>query len=318
MDVYDYDFMGLRNPKYMIGFRKPLNIIVMKRNQIFIILGILAGLNILAWIVIYDLRPQGLEVTFFDVGQGDAAFVETPERQQILIDGGPNGQVILEKLGKEMPFWDRTIDWIILTHPEKDHLAGLLGVLKRYKVKNILWTGVVRDTAEYKEWLRLIEEEDANIFIAQAGLRILGGPTSRGRSDLNVLYPFESLEGKESKDSNDTSIVARLVFGETSFLFTGDATQSVEKELVLSPAKHKAQLDSDVLKVGHHGSKTSTSKEFMEAVSPEIAVISVGKDNKYGHPRQEVLDNLAGVKILRTDLDGDIKIISNGYSYSIK
>lgn len=248
----------------------------------------------------------GLEVTFFDVGQGDAAFVETSERVQILIDGGPNS-AILEKLGNEMPFWDRTIDLVILTHPEKDHMAGLIEVLKSYKVENILWTGVVRNTAEYKEWQKLIKEEGANIFIAQAGQRILGG-----RSDLDVLFPFESLEGKEMKDSNDSSIIARLVFDKTSFLFTGDSTKSVEKELLLDLVKQ--QLDADVLKVGHHGSKTSTSKEFIGAVSPEIAVISAGRNNRYGHPHQEVLDNLAGVAILRTDLDGNIKLKSDGVS----
>ncbi|MDP3763597.1 MAG: MBL fold metallo-hydrolase, partial [bacterium] len=160
----------------------------MKRNPVLIILGILVGLNLLAWLAVWELGSgTGLEVTFFDVGQGDAVFIETPQGQQILIDGGPSS-VILEKLGKEMPFWDRTIDLIILTHPERDHLAGLLEVLKSYKVENILWTGVVRDTAEYKEWQKLIQEEGAKIFIAKAGLRISGGPTSLqiwGRSDLN-------------------------------------------------------------------------------------------------------------------------------------
>ena len=257
-------------------------------------------------------------MTFFDVGQGDAAFVEMPGRKQILIDGGPNGQIILEKLGREMPFWDRTIDLVILTHPERDHMAGLLEVLKKYKVENILWTGVARDTAEYKEWQKLIKEEEAKIIIAKSGLRIFGGPTSLqigGRSDLGIIYPFESLEGKQLKDSNDTSIIAKLTFGQISFLFTGDATQSVEGQLLRLAEQ---LIDSDVLKVGHHGSKTSTSKEFVEAVSPEIAVISVGKDNKYGHPRQEVLDNLDGIRILRTDLNGDIKIVSNGNAYWLK
>src|SRR3989344_2336590 len=213
---------------------------LMRKNQVFVILGTLVGLNILAWTAVGELRGSGLEVTFFDVGQGDAAFIETPERQQILIDGGPNS-AILEKLGKEMPFWDRTIDWIILTHPEKDHLAGLLEVLKSYKVENILWTGVVRDTAEFTEWQKLIKEEGAKIFIAEAGVRILGGPTSLqiwGGADLGVLYPFESLEGKEMKDSNDTSIIVKLIFGKISFLFTGDASQSVEKSLFGSFAHH--------------------------------------------------------------------------------
>jgi len=275
----------------------------MKRNPVFIILGILLGLNILAWAAVWSLRPQGLEVTFFDVGQGDAAFIETPQNQQILIDGGPTS-IILEKLGREMPFWDRTIDLIILTHPEHDHMAGLIEVLKRYQVGNILWTGVVRDTAEYQEWQKLIKEEGAKIYIAQAGQQIEGGPTS-----INILYPLESLEGQESKDSNNTSIVARLVFGENSFLFTGDAPQSVEKKLL------ETAIDSDILKIGHHGSKTSSAQDFIGVVSPEVTVISAGKDNKYGHPAPEVLQNLSGVKILRTDLDGDIKIISDGKRY---
>src|SRR3989344_5904007 len=117
----------------------------MRKNPALIILSGLAVINILAWIVVYDLsKPAFLEVVFFDVGQGDAIFIETPERHQVLIDGGPDS-VILEKLARSMPFWDRTIDLIILTHPEADHLTGLLDVLARYKAKNILWTGVVRD-----------------------------------------------------------------------------------------------------------------------------------------------------------------------------
>ena len=121
------------------------------KKIILVIFGILIGLNILAWLAVYDLsKSQFLEVNFFDVGQGDSIFIETPQRHQILIDGGPD-ETILEKLGREMPFWDRTIDLIILTHPEHDHLAGLIEVLKRYKVENILWTGVSRTTSEYKE-----------------------------------------------------------------------------------------------------------------------------------------------------------------------
>ena len=130
-----------------------------RRKGAFVVLGILFGLNIFAWAVVCDLsQPQLLEVTFFDVGQGDSIFIETPQGHQILIDGGPD-TTVLEKLGKEMPFWDRTIDLIILTHPEHDHMSGLIEVLKRYKVENILWTGIIRDTAEYEEWQRLIKED---------------------------------------------------------------------------------------------------------------------------------------------------------------
>ena len=287
---------------------------VTKKNPVLAILGLLAGLNILAWLGVWELsRPQILEVVFFDVGQGDAIFIQTPQRRQVLIDGGPDSAV-LEKLGKEMPFWDRTIDLVILTHPEHDHLAGLLEVLKRYQIKNILWTGVLKDTAEYREWLQLIQEEKADILIARAGQQI----KLTHRALLDILYPFESLAGQRFKNTNDTSIVARLVFGQTSFLFTGDASKSIEK-IVLGRTKHKASLKGDVLKVGHHGSKTSTAPEFVEAVAPEIAVISAGRDNKYGHPHQEVLNILEkyDIMILRTDRDGDIKIISDGKRYAV-
>jgi len=288
-----------------------LNWIDMKnRKFLFLILGFLVFSNLIAWIIVFDLgKVRFLEVIFFDVGQGDAIFIETPSYHQILIDGGPDS-TILEKLSKEMPFWDRSIDLIILTHPERDHLTGLIEVLEKYKVENILWTGIVRDTAEYKEWKKLIEEEKAEIFIAKAGQKISCLTWQIKQCDLEILQPFESLEGKEFKDSNNTSIISKLVFGKNSFLFTGDAYKNVEVELI----NKEAEIDSDVLKVAHHGSKTSSSEEFIKAVSPEIAVISVGRENKYGHPNQEVLELLEkyGIRVLRTDKDGDIKIISDG------
>jgi competence protein ComEC len=284
-----------------------------QRKVVFSILAGLFCLNILAWIAVYDLsRPRFLEVIFFNLGQGDAIFIQTPEAHQILIDGGPSS-AILEKLTREMPFWDRTIDLIILTHPEKDHLIGLIEVLKRYKVENILWTGVIRNTPEYKEWEVLLKKKGAKIFFAKAGQKIL----SQGLI-MEILYPFEELAGKEFKNSNDTSIVAKLVFGGNSFLFTGDVGKNIEKELIrqysLSNSAELATLDSDVLKVGHHGSKTSTRDEFIQQVSPEMVVISVGKGNPYGHPHQEVLEILAkyGIRVLRTDREGDIKIFSDG------
>lgn len=220
-----------------------------------------------------------------------------------------------------MPFWDRSIDLIILTHPEHDHLSGFIEVLKRYKVENILWTGVLRDTSEFKEWQRLIEKEKAKIFIAQAGLKIKwlrpnleydnGG--SAPINYMEVLFPFENLEGQSLKNTNNSSIITKLVFGENSFLFTGDAYKSVERKIL----EKGTNIKSNVLKVSHHGSKTSSAEEFIEKVSPEVAVIQVGLDNSYDHPHQETLDTLEkyGIKIFRTDLNGDIKIISDGINY---
>ncbi len=277
--------------------------------------------NVLAWVGFFQLNQPYLEVIFFDVGQGDSIFIETPQNQQILIDGGP-GSAVLEKLGKEMPFWDRTIDLVILTHPDFDHISGLIEVLRRYQVENILWTGILCETAECQEWQKLIATEGANIYLAKAGQNI-----KLARNDLanfEVLYPFENLEGKKVSNTNNTSIVARLVYGENSFLFTGDAYQSVERELI----KRGDEIDSDILKVGHHGSKNSNSSEFIEAVSPQIAVISVGKDNKYGHPNQETLAilekygistlNAPHLNVLRTDINGDIKILWNSQSLKLK
>jgi len=262
------------------------------------IIFLLIFLNVLAWITVFGLNNPFLEITFFDIGQGDSSFIEIPNGYQILVDGGPNSKV-LEKLSERMSFWDRTIDLIILTHPERDHLFGLLGVLERYKIENILWTGVVNNTAEFQEWSELIEKEGAKIYIAQKDQIIKAGNAS-----AKVLYPFESLKGVEPKSMNDTSIVFSLFYGKNSFLFTGDASKSVEMKL--------ETVDSDVLKVGHHGSKMSTSRNFVERVSPDVAVISVGKENSYGHPNLDTLQSLEGVKVFRTDIDGDIEIASNG------
>jgi competence protein ComEC len=263
-----------------------------------IILLSLIGLNILAWSAVYYFNNLKLEVIFFDVGQGDAIFIETPLGHQILIDGGPT-PVVLEKLGERMPFWDKTIDLIILTHPDHDHISGLLEVLERYKVDNILWTGILSEGGEYEQWLDLISKEGAEIIIAESGQRI-----TAGKAKIDILFPFENLEGENVSDANNTSVVTRLVFGETSFLFMGDAYKSTERLL--------NNIDSDVLKVSHHGSKTSSDKNFISLVSPNIAVISCGQDNSYGHPHQETLDSLLGIEVLRTDLIGDIKIISDG------
>ncbi|MCD6233345.1 MBL fold metallo-hydrolase [bacterium] len=274
------------------------------QDFIFLSLVFLLCLNGFLWQAIFHWQ-ENLRVDFLDVGQGDAIFIETPQHHQILIDGGSN-EGILQKLAKEMPFWDRTIDLVILTHPEKDHLEGLLYVLKKYQVENILWTGIKRKTMVYKKWVNLLRKEKAKVVIGKAPEEIVAGEVL-----IDILYPLTSLEGKEFKDSNDTSVVSRLNFGETSFLFTGDATTKTEKELI---QKKAFLLRADVLKVGHHGSKTSSSGDFLAKVSPSLAVISVGKDNKYGHPAKEVLQRLEsfGIKVLRTDKAGDVRVVSDG------
>ena len=262
---------------------------------------VLIGIIFLIWTGLVFFKKDKPEVIFFDVGQGDSIYIEMPGDFQVLIDGGPSSSV-LEKLGEEMPFYDRTIEMVVLTHPDHDHLFGLLEVLKAYKIENILWTGVVDDTANYKEWIELVKEEQAQIIIAKAGERII--LQKEPLAYLNILYPFESLEGREFESFNDTSVVLELKFENSSFLFTGDISDKVEKQLI----EKYGSLESKVLKVAHHGSKTSSSSDFIEIVNPATAVISVGK-NSYGHPAQEVLQRLEqfGIQVLITKELNDIK-----------
>lgn len=285
----------------------------MSKKIILFVAVLLGFINFLCWKEVFDLSvKQYLLVDFLDVGQGDSAFIQTPERHQIVIDGGP-GSAISEKLSAIMPFWDKKIDLVILSHPEKDHMQGLLDILQKYKADYILWTGVKKNAPEYDAWLDALEKQKkmgAKIIIAVSGQKIKAGEIL-----INTLYPLSSLDGKELKASaNDSSVVSEIIFGENSFLFTGDISFSAENEL----AGRESGLQADVLKVAHHGSKYSTSGLFLENVKPAIAVIEVGK-NSYGHPTQEVLQRLEkfGIKVLRTDINGDIKMVSDGNKINI-
>ena len=266
--------------------------------------------NIFAWSVVYDLNQvQPFEVNFFDIGQGDSIFIQTPYGYQVLIDGGPTG-VVLEKLGGVMNFWDKSIDVVVLTHPDHDHIAGLIEVLKKYKVDFVLWNGSLKETGEFKEWERLLREESVESKIVSSGFQI-----SSPMVTFDVLYPFESLEGIKMDNANNGSIVLRSVFKDTSFLLTGDIESCVEKEII----EKKNVISSDILKIGHHGSKTSSSEEFVKMVNPSVAVISVGANNTYNHPSFSVLEllNKYDISILRTDLIGDLKIVSDGENIKI-
>jgi competence protein ComEC len=241
------------------------------------------------------------------VGQGDSAFIKTPENHQIIIDGGPDSSVLAE-ISKIMPFWDRTIDLVILSHPEKDHMQGLLEIFKKYKADYILWTGVEKIAPEYDKWVNVLSKQQKNgakIIIAEAGQEIKVGNVL-----INALLPFESMEGLDiGSSANDTCVVNKIIYGRNSFLFTGDISSVVEKELIISGEN----ISSNVLKIAHHGSKYSTSEEFLQAVNPKTAVIGVG-ENSYGHPTAEVLQRLEkfGIQVLRTDTNGTVKFVSDG------
>ncbi|MBU4347229.1 MBL fold metallo-hydrolase [Patescibacteria group bacterium] len=278
---------------------------IKKAKIILLILGIAAAIAVIPVFWLFYNPSGDLEVDFLNVGQGDAILIKTPFGQNILIDGGPDNAVLSE-LAKNLPWWDRRIDLMILTHPHDDHVAGLIDVMKRYNVKKILYTGVVHSAPNYLAWLELIKENKVPLVIIDRPQTVKLGEDC----ELRIIYPRLSLLGKAVDNLNNSSLVIKLIYGRTGFLLTGDIETEVERELV----KSGADLSADVLKVSHHGSDASNSQEFLEKVKAKIAVIQVGKDNDFGHPSLRVIKRLekTGARVFRTDLDGTVKIISDG------
>lgn len=288
----------------------------------------------LVGIAIFQLPDQRLHLVFCDVGQGDATLI-TYQNSQILIDGGPNNQV-LECLADHLPFWDRTIEMVVLTHPQADHLAGLVDVLERYSVTQIVVNSIVNDIASFWQFHQAALEEGAQIYSPQAGDKLC-----LGSIQFLVLWPQEKIGdsrvwqapkhlrgsrmdssevkvlGTYSGNLNESSVVLGLSFGNFDALLTGDIGFDTEERIDWSGVP-PAGGGIEVLKVAHHGSKYSTSEEFLEEISPDVAVIFVGK-NSFGHPTQEVLERLGsiGAKILRTDQQGEIEIVSDGKTWEI-
>jgi len=232
-------------------------------------------------------------------------------RIQAIVDGGPDRKA-LSGLGRSMPFTDRRIEYVFLSHPHDDHVTGLNDVLKRYQVKKVLYTGATHNAPNYLAWLRLVREKKVPLTIIDKEQTIDLGLGVR----LEILYPNQSLAGQTLADLNQSSIVARLAYGRNKFLLTGDAGEEAEKKLIDSGADLKA----DVLKVGHHGSEYSTTLGFVEKIKPALAVIEVGRDNQFGHPNLRIIKRLerGGARIYRTDENGTIHLISDGKKITLR
>ena len=254
-------------------------------------------------------RPHKFQVTFFDIGQGDASLIQFADGKKMLVDCGPDRK-ILAKLGQTLPFYDRSIDYVLATHPDLDHYGGCVDVLKNYKVKEIIINGHKKENDPYwRAWDQAVKDEPDAI------VKIMNSPETWtiASATLQFISPDSSLVlGVAAADSNNYSIVFKLTNDRTSFLFTGDMEEPLEYALV-----HKycsvssttcSTLQANVLKVGHHGSDSSSGEDFLNLVHPQIATVSVGKNNHYGHPSLRVLKKLerVGAEILRTDRKGDI------------
>ena len=245
------------------------------------------------------------QLHFIDVGQGDAALILT-DSASVLIDAGTTDSG--GKVAAYVKNYTDSLDYMILSHPHEDHIGGASDVLETVSVKNVIMPNETADSVCFDRTLDAIEKENATVFPADAG-----DTYDIDGLNMEILSPYADIEYEET---NNVSIVVKITYGETSFLFTGDAESPIEEELL----KSGADLDCDVLKVGHHGSSTSSSRDFIEAVSPEIAVISCGKDNSYGHPHYEVtkLMKEKNITTLRTDLQGSIVLSSDGYDITVK
>jgi len=276
---------------------------------------VLIGLGL---IFVLQLSSLGkLRLIFCDVGQGDGMLIITPAGHQAVVDAGA-GTKMVDCLSRYMPFWDRTIELIVPTHAHQEHMEGFIEILARYRVQSIMTTGIANDTAQfYKEWERAVETKHINAFVPSMGEVVLLDPKAGDASaKLEVLWPDRAHIGKWKADLpadlNDTSIVMRLSYGGFCAYLTGDLPKEILQLLI---RKH-----CQVLKVVHHGSRTGTNQKILDDVNPQIAVIQVGKNNRFGHPHKEVVDLLMskGIKIYRNDTNGTVEIDTDGQSLSIQ
>lgn len=253
---------------------------------------------------ISNRSSSSLELIFFDVGQGDSSLIISPSGKKILIDGGPSRSII-NNLDKHLSLNDRRIDYIILTHPHADHVSGLPEVINRYQVGEIIMTGAIHTAPDYLEFLSLIKEKNIPTLIIDKPQELLIDDMV-----FNFLEPSESFAEKRPANLNDSSIVFKLIYASTSVLYMGD----FEDEESLLASSMINILKSDLIKIGHHGSTNANDKDFLEIVRPQYAVVSVGKDNSFGHPHYRTLYYLKQMEteIFRTDRSGDVIFIDNG------
>ncbi|MFA5392466.1 MAG: hypothetical protein WC306_02095 [Candidatus Paceibacterota bacterium] len=281
-----------------------------KRYLLFFLFLLLS--NVFTWWIIADFRMAKEAVSFLNVGQGDAELINNAAGN-ILIDAGPNNKILFE-LGKILPFYDRTIDLFILSHPNKDHFNGLFEILDKYKIRAVMLNNFTYSSSSFQKLLEELKKRHILIIKGFEGVRIswpacADGPACAGRQKQDkilVIYPPENLIF--SNDLNNSCLVLDLVLETNHFLFTGDISSTQEKKLSSFFASLEDQIK--VLKVAHHGSNYSSSDLFLKTLKPKVAIIEVG-ENSYNQPHPDVLKKLKdiGTQIFRTDINGTIQFL---------
>jgi beta-lactamase superfamily II metal-dependent hydrolase len=289
----------------------------MVKNQLakFAIIAAIAGTAVIWWAI--ATRPDGkLHVYLCDVGQGDGILVSRG-MQQMLVDGGPNGR-IENCLAEKMWILDRKIEVVVMTHPQADHMAGLVGVVRKYKVDKFVAPEVGNTSLVYQELMRLLDEKNIKIDYVTACDTVAFDGFGHQMMYLDIVWPTEKMvkEYKKGDDLNKYALVGRLAYGDFDMLLTGDADAQVDDEMMTDLGISNVE----VLKVPHHGSKTGMTKEWLSRVSPEAAIISSGQGNRYGHPTKEALEMLdtVGARIYRTDQLGTVEVVSDGQRWWIR
>ena len=266
--------------------------------------------NLLVWSAYYDIQSPELEIYFLDIGQGDSILIKSPDNYYMLVDAGPDSEV-LSKLGEIMPFWNKKIDIILATHPDLDHIGGFPEVIRYFDIGHVIYTKKKHKSYVYEEFERIIVEKN----IPEMGFRE-GNDFRLGCCVyINILFPFEDTD-IEKLGSNEASIALELIYKDINIFMGGDLDQESEEELVF----RDSWLDTDILKAGHHGSKTSSSELFISKITPEVAIISAGRDNRFGHPHEDVLSIMGknGVRVYSTNELETIKVRSDGKEYWVE
>ncbi len=282
--------------------RKPLRTIIVFTLAILLVI---SGWNILH--TKYQVTPA-LDVWALSVGQGESVFLHEASGQKILFDGGPNSDVLSE-LSSIMPFWDHTLDLIIVSHNHADHLDGMIAVLDHYTVREAWISGAIQDSDDYRTWRRELKEKNIPTKIMYAGQT-----EQFGTIQIQTIHPINSEEGITPKDQHEATIVTKITYQKNSILLTGDLDENQETDIMTHCRAPTCSLQSDILQIPHHGSKTGLLPAFLSAVNPKVAFISVGQHNLYHHPAPTTTKKLdtAHIAFFRTDLDGQVHFVLFG------